>query len=243
MNNANCSTVLSPQPYICIFSGLSASKEHICASLFSSFWSASKFNVTRTSARHTVLPDQRRAFFHVHLWGIVSLWKASWSSMKEIIINWTWDVVAGRRKVITISITLEMDSMYSLVSCLLKKEQALLTEVNVDFCGLQSLYDYPLSKHVFSSPGLYTFTGTPVITTWDWLFDCFQRVSAKSLFCDYCLIICPLSGTVAGFRRLGLSDSWAFDWQLVNDVISILCCKANSAAATVDWSTGGHNLL
>lgn len=67
VNNANCSTVLSLQQSVCIFSGLSASKNNICASLFSSFWSASKFNVARTSARHTVLPDQRRAFFHVHL--------------------------------------------------------------------------------------------------------------------------------------------------------------------------------
>ena len=163
--------------------------------------------------------------------------------MKEIIINWTWDVVAGRRKVITISITLEMDSMYSLVSCLLKKEQALPTEVNVDFCGLHSLHDYHLSMHVLSSPGLYTLTSAPIITTWDWLFDCFQRVSAKTLFCDYCLILCLISGTVARFRRLGLSDSQALDWQLVNDVISILLYKANSASATVDWFKGWYNLL
>lgn len=81
------------------------------------------------------------------------------------------------------------------------------------------------------------FTDAPIITMWDWLFDCFQGVSAKSLFCDYRLIICPpkrLSSAISRFRRPGLSGGWAFDWQLVNDVISILLGK---------WSSGDSRLV
>lgn len=76
------------------------------------------------------------------------------------------------------------------------------------------------------------FSDCPIITTWDCLFDYFQRVSAKSLFCDYHLIICPpkcLSSTISRFFSPGLSGGQAFDWQLVNDVISMLLGKSSSS--------------
>lgn len=78
---------------------------------------------------------------------------------------------------------------------------------------------------------------SPIITMRDWLFDCFQGVSPKSLFCDYRLIICPpkrLSCTISRFHRPGLSGGWAFEWQLVNDVISILLGK---------WSNSNSRLV
>lgn len=87
------------------------------------------------------------------------------------------------------------------------------------------VYFKALNTETFFSDGAF-------ITTWDCLFDCFQGVSAKSLFCDYHLIICPpkcLSSTISRFLRLGLSGGWAFDWQLVNDVISMLLGKWSSS--------------
>lgn len=146
----------------------------------------------------------------------------------------------------------EMDSMYSLFSCLLEeKKQALWQKLTcvlfvcsyvcVCACACECFLFMCTHMHVSSSSVLqiqkHTFTDTPIITTWDWLFDCFQGVSAKSLFCDYRLIICPakrLSSTIPRFRCLGLSGGWAFDWQLVNDVISILLGK---------WSSGNSRLV
>lgn len=81
------------------------------------------------------------------------------------------------------------------------------------------------------------FTDAPIIAMWDWLFDCFQGVSAKSLFCDYRLLFAHQSASPAqspDFNRPGLSGGWAFDWQLVNDVISILLGK---------WSSGDSRLV
>lgn len=66
----------------------------------------------------------------------------------------------------------------------------------------------------------------------DCLFDCFQRESAKSLLCDYHLIICLpkcLSSTISRFFCAGLSGGWASDWQLVNDVIRMLLGKWSSS--------------
>lgn len=77
------------------------------------------------------------------------------------------------------------------------------------------------------------FSRRAIITEWDWLSDCFQGVTAKSLFCDYHLIICPPK-TLSRFLHPGLSGGWAFDWQLVNEVISILLGK---------WSSGDSRLV
>lgn len=81
---------------------------------------------------------------------------------------------------------------------------------------------------------------------WDWLFDCFQWVAAKSLFCDYRIIIFPpklLSSTTSRLQPPCLSGRWAFDWQLVNDVISILLGKWSGGSSRLVSQEGDGNLL
>ncbi len=190
----------------------------------------------RSSTPLSVLRDKRRGSFHVHLCGIVLFWMTSWSTLKEMIINWTWDMVAGRESIITISITGKWIPCNLFFCCLLKKnrqsDRGWACAFRASFCMCASMFgaleDLNADSH---------FMDAPIITMWDWLFDCFQGVSAKSLFCDYRLIICPLkrlSSAISRFHCPGLSGGWAFDWQLVNDVISILLGK---------WSSGDSRLV
>lgn len=202
----------------------------------------------------SALPDKRQASFHVHLCGIVLFWTASGSTLKEIIINWTWDMVAESENVITISMTGTWIPCILFSCCLLKKTGALTKASTCTFCVLSHLCECFLlyvRKHAwfvyFEALNAETHCiNAPIITMWDWLFDCFQGVSAKSLFCDYYLIICPpkrLSSTVFRFLHPGLSGGWVFDWQLVNDVISILLGKWSVGETRLDGERGDGNLL
>lgn len=134
----------------------------------------------------------------------------------------------------------EMDSLYSLFLQLTIKTDT-VTELNmcpvyflcVFTCVCERFLFYVCKHACFvyfkASHAVIHFTEAPIFTMGDWLFDCFQGVSAKSLFCDYCLIICPPKHTtISRFHRPGWSGGWALDWQLVNYVISILLGKWRS---------------
>lgn len=164
-------------------------------------------NITCT---RTLLPDQRLSSC-VHLWATVLLWAVSWSALKEISNRWTWDMLAGRKS--PFQYRRSGFHVLLLAACLKKRSICMFP------CRWTSMY-------VLSPSVLWvlerSFAATPTITVSDWLFDCFQGIPAKPLFCDYHLICSPvhLYGTITRFHIL-------FDWQLVNDVISILFGKWN----------------
>lgn len=141
-------------------------------------------------------------------------------------------MVAGREDIITISITGKLIPCVLFLCWLPWNMHPDRSEHVYFLCVLTCAWKLPFACMFWALNAETLFTEAPIITMWDWLFDCFQGVSAKSLFCDYRLIICPpkrLSGAISRFHHPGLSGGWAFDWQLVNDVISILLGKWSSS--------------
>lgn len=152
-------------------------------------------------------------------------------------------MVAGREDIITISITGKLIPCVLFLCWLPWNMHPDRSEHVYFLCVLTCAWKLPFACMFWALNAETLFTEAPIITMWDWLFDCFQGVSAKSLFCDYRLIICPpkrLSGAISRFHHPGLSGGWAFDWQLVNDVISILLGKwSSSDSRLVGEGAGG----
>lgn len=153
----------------------------------------------------------------VPLWDIF-LWMTTCLTGREIIINWTWGRVAGRKKAIIISAEGKMD--FNCFRCSLKNEKW-LTEVvgHLFLCSLKFFIVHEPAGFCLLLGFKYRgplFADAPIIATWDWRCDCHQQS-------HYSVITSLWFAHQKAFLAQSPDfQGCVFDWQLVNYVISIL---------------------
>lgn len=143
----------------------------------------------------------------------------TWSTLKEIIIIWTWDMVAGKENVITIYITRTW--ILSTLACICVFHTHTFVCVQACMCCLHQVLKCRNTLqwqshycHVRLTFWLHSGSISKVIILWLPPYYLPTKVSLQHNF---------------QISHPGLSGGWAFDWQLVNDVISILLGKWSSS--------------